>query len=76
MVTYELIKQLESNSIFLDLLKKGVVPIKVLDYKCIYERWLTFKAEGFSNAESYTYTADEYKLSENTIRNAVNFMSK
>ena len=71
--TYELIKKSEDDILFLHLLKKGLIPISVLDKKVYYERFL--KERGFnSKAQAITNTAEEYNVSERTIRRAIAFM--
>jgi hypothetical protein len=76
MVVYDYLKKYEDSEQFLFLLKKGVVSLKILNYKCYYEKFLQFQSRGFGKLDSYSMTAEEYKVSENTVRNAVNFMVK
>lgn len=74
MVTYKLLTKIQDCDDFAWMLKKGIIPVKVLDYKCYFEKWLQYTERGNSNAQAYTYTADDFGVSENTIRNAVNMM--
>lgn len=71
--TYELIKTVENDSLFLNLLRKGLIPLSVLDRKCYYERY-KLERETNNKMQSITNTAEEYKVSERTIYNAIKFM--
>lgn len=75
MNNYETVKRLESESFGLELFRRGMVSLKLLDYKVYYERYLS-EAETHIKGLAITYTADEFNVSENTIRNAINFMEK
>lgn len=71
--THELIKKIENDSFFMALLKKGLIPLTVLDRKCYYEYFLNeLKTNG--RWQAITNTADEFNVCESTIRRAIKFM--
>lgn len=74
MVAYELIQKLEQLDYFDQLLKGGIIPMHLIDYKMIYEfyvnelntlkkiRWVkNTKRQAIEN------TAGEYNISERTV---------
>lgn len=71
---YDLIKQIESNTIFISLIKKGLLPTTILDRKVYYEFYLNQRKQ-YNNSQSIYNTAEEYRVSERTIRRAVKFMA-
>lgn len=75
MTRYEIVQKIEQDNFYLTLFNKGIISCKIFEYKVYYEQFMMWKGKGHSNAEAYTYTADEYMVSENTIRNAVKFMT-
>ena len=74
MVTYDYIKLIENDTNFLVLLRKGVIPLIVLDYKCYYESYLN-ELKKVSKTQAITNVAEDYNKSERTIRRAIKFMS-
>ncbi len=72
--TYELIKKLENNSDFLNLLSKGVVPITIFEKKVYYEKFLIEEQKEQSKMQIITNVAEDCNVSEATIRRAINFM--
>ena len=70
---YEILNVFEDDLNFLLLLKKGVIPLSVLDKKVYYEYYLNQK-KTTNKAQSITNTAEEYKVSERTIIRAIDFM--
>ncbi len=73
MTRYELILEAENNPLFFKLLQKGLIPLSVLDRKCYYEKYKeelkkNDKVQAISNA------SEDFKVHENTIRNAINIM--
>ena len=73
MVTYELIKKIENDSDFILLLQKGIIPLSILNKKCYYEKYLQ-QLNDCSNLQAIRKTADNYNVSEMTIRRAIDFM--
>ena len=71
--TYELITKIENDSTFLNLLRKGLIPLSVLDRKCYYERY-TLELKTNTKMQSISNAAEEYNVSERTIYNAIKFM--
>lgn len=72
MVNYDFLKKID-NMLFLELVRRGVIPVHIMDYMVVYE---TYLQQIINNKKSVaiTYCADRYNCSENTIRNIVNFM--
>ena len=73
MNNYNFIKSINEN-VYLELIKRGVIPIHIMDYVLIYE---TFMKELQRNKKSVciTYCADKFNVHENTIRNVIKFMN-
>ena len=71
--TYELIKQTEDEILFLNLLRKGLIPISVMDKKVYYEHYLNERKKN-GKMQAITNTAEEYNVSERTIRRALEVM--
>ena len=70
---YELITKIQSDILFLKLLKKGLLPLSVLDRKVYYEYFLNeFKTN--KRWQAITNTADEFNVCESTIRRAIKYM--
>lgn len=76
MTTYKLIKERENDSVFLDMLRKGIISLGVLDKKVYYERYLVELEATGNNWQAVINTADEFNVSEATVRRAVKFMEK
>jgi hypothetical protein len=81
MVTYELIKKLETLPFFNDLLTSGIIPMNMIDYKVIFEFYnqelcQLSKSKYNKNVKSQAQfnTATEYNISEKTVRNVVKKM--
>ena len=70
---YEIVKSLQSDTFGLDLFRRGMISLKMLDYKVYYERYM-HEVKKHQKGVAITFTADEFNVSENTIRNAINFM--
>lgn len=74
MVTnYELAKKIEKDSFCLTLMKRGILSLIIFDYKVYYERYL-MERKSHRKGMAITNTADEFRVSEGTIRNAITFM--
>lgn len=74
MNTYEIIKQRENDSIFLDMLRKGIISLGIMNKKVYYERYLAELEETQNNWQAIINTAEEFEVSEATVRRAVKFM--
>ena len=65
---------IESDSFCLDLIRRGIISLKILDYKVYYERFVhELKITG-SKEQAYINASEEYNVCDNTIRNAVKYM--
>lgn len=74
MTIYEILKVFENDLNFLILLRKGVIPLAVLDKKVYYEYYLN-QQQMVNKSQAITNTAEEYHVSEKTIIRAINFMA-
>lgn len=72
MVNYEFLKSTDYK-IFLEYVKRGIIPVHIMDYLTVYE---TYLSEVKTNKKSIaiTYCAEKYNCSERTIHNVINFM--
>ena len=73
MVIYEYLKKIENDEFFIILLKKGLIPLSVLDRKCYYEKYLS-ELKKNTKTQAIANTSEDYNVTERTIRNAINFM--
>ncbi|MBW2961275.1 hypothetical protein [Mesonia aestuariivivens] len=69
--TYELISQLEKEGMLKKLLGKGIVPIRYLNDKEMYERFLELMEEGQNKMDAYFKTSIEFKCSSKTVERVV-----
>ena len=77
--TYELIKRLESLDYFPQILTSGIIPMNWIDYKVIYEFYISEIAKlnkggkvtgqelRTAKRTAKTYTADEFKIAESSV---------
>lgn len=72
MVNYDFLKKID-NILFLELVRRGVIPVHIMDYMVVYETYLQ-QITNNKKSVAITYCAERYNCSENTIRNIVNFM--
>lgn len=74
MVNYDFLKKIDPN-LFLQLVKRGIIPMHVMDYITVYE---TFLQESKLNKKSIavTYCSEQYNCSERTIKRIIDFMTK
>ena len=75
MVTYELIIKLEREGMLKKLLGKGVIPIRYLNDKEMYECYLKHLEDPVNGKmEAYQYTAVEFKCHIDSVRRVVTKM--
>ncbi len=74
MNNYEFLKKLKSDE-FIQFVKRGIIPIVIMDYLTIYERYL-LELKNNKKSVCITFCSDEYNVHENTIRNIIKFMNK
>ena len=65
--TYELISKLQKLDYYKDLLKQGIIPMTVIDYKLIYEYYCKEKSRGIRHSEAITFTGEEFNLGDRSI---------
>ena len=73
---YSLLLKIENDLGFLQLVQKGIIPLTVLDKKVYYENFLNDYKKTGKFALSISNCAEEYRVSEMTIRRAIKFMEK
>ena len=71
---YNLIKRIENSQEFLLLIKKGLLPLSILDKKVYYEYFIDDFKKTNSSSQSVTNTSEEFDKSERTIFRAIQFM--
>lgn len=71
MVTYDLIIKLEREGLLKKLLGKGVIPIRYLNDKEMYECYLRYVDSGNGKMEAYELTAVDFKCSGKTVERVV-----
>jgi len=72
MVNYDFLKSIDNN-LFLELVRRGVIPVHIMDYLTVYEAYLN-ELKSNKKSVAITYCADKYNCSERTIHNVINFM--
>jgi len=70
---YEYLLKIENDTNFIMLLKMGLISLSVLDRKCYYEKYLQ-ELKTNTKVQAIANTSEDYKVSERTIYNAINFM--
>lgn len=70
---YEYLLKIENDTNFIMLLKMGLIPLSILDRKCYYEKYLQ-ELKTNPKVQAIANTSEDYKVSERTIYNAINFM--
>ena len=73
MTTYQALINLENDLNYLVLLKSGVIPLSILDRKIYYEFYIK-KLITNTKMDAIQLTAEEYQVSEMTIRRAIDAM--
>lgn len=74
MNNYEFLKKIKQDK-FIQFVQRGIIPIVIMDYLTIYERYL-LELKNNKKSVCITFCADEFNVHENTIRNIVKFMNK
>ncbi|TXK78693.1 hypothetical protein [Mesonia sp. K4-1] len=69
--TYELISQLEEEGRFKTLLGKGVIPIKYLNDKEMYECYLNYISQEETKMDAYFKTSIDFNCSSKTVERVV-----
>lgn len=73
LTNYELAQKIENDPFSLTLMKRGILSLIIFDYKVYYERYLS-ERQSKRKGLAITHAADEFGVSEGTIRNAIAFM--
>lgn len=63
-----------NRDLFLQMVKRGLIPMHVMTYKTIYECYL-YEIVNNKKSVAITFCAEKYNCSENTIRNIIKFMN-
>lgn len=75
MTVHQILLSMENDLNYLTLLKRGVIPLSVLDKKVYYEFYINELKSTVHKAQAITNTAEEYHVSERTIIRAIAFMN-
>jgi len=73
MNNYTFIKSI-NEKLYLELIKRGVIPIHIMDYVLIYETYLK-ELENNKPTISVTYISEKFNCSESKIWNIIKFMN-
>ena len=73
MNNYTFIKSI-NEKLYLELIKRGVIPIHIMDYVLIYETYLK-ELETNKPTISVTYISEKFNCSESKIWNIIKFMN-
>lgn len=73
MNNYTFIKSI-NEKLYLELIKRGVIPIHIMDYVLIYETYLK-ELENNKPTVSVTYISEKFNCSESKIWNIIKFMN-
>lgn len=76
MTVYEILLSEMKTPNFLHLIKSGIIPITIMDYKMYYEMYLSEKQKGIGKMQSISNVASEFNCSERTVRNAIEVMNR
>lgn len=74
MVTYELISRLQDLPYYNELLKQGIIPITLIDYKVIYEFYCKEKNSGIKGGQLITNVGEEFNIGDRLVYNIVKKM--
>lgn len=74
MVNYDFLKKIDPL-LFLQLVKRGIIPMHVMDYITVYETYLQ-ESKLNKKSISITYCSEKYNCSERTIKRIIEFMTK
>lgn len=69
--TYEHLCELSSKGLFKIMLSKGLIPVKYLNDKEMYERFLELINLGENKMDAYFQTSIEFKCSSKTVERVV-----
>ena len=70
-ITYDLIIILEREGLLKKLLGKGVIPIRYLNDKEMYECYLAYLDDGQNKMDAYYLTSMDFKCSSKTVERVV-----
>lgn len=67
MVKYELLSKLQKLPYYNELLKQGIVPLTLVDYKVIYEFYCREKASGTRGGQLITNVGEEFSIGDRMV---------
>lgn len=70
---YEFLNKID-QSLYLELIKRGVIPINIMTYRTIYDAYLN-ELDKNKKSVAITFCAEKYNVTEKTIYNIINFMN-
>lgn len=74
MVNYEFLKAMPQDQ-FIQMVKRGIIPITVMDYLTVYEFYLN-ELKSKTRVGALNSAAEKYNCSDKTIYNVIKFMKK
>lgn len=69
--TYEYLCELSSKGLFKVMLSKGLIPVKYLNDKEMYECYLQYIGEGKNKMDAYFDTSIDFNCSSKTVERVV-----
>lgn len=70
----EQIDFLKDEGVYNKMIRSGLLSLKVDLYYEIFNKYNKYRKEGLSKMDCATFTAEDFKVSESTVFNALNFM--
>lgn len=65
---------LKEEGVYNRMIKSGLLSLKVDLYYEIFKKYNEYFKQGFPKMDCATFTAEDFKVSESTVFNALNFM--
>ncbi len=69
--TYEIIIKLEREGLFKKLLGSGVIPVRYLNDKEMYECYIDYIDQGMGKMDAYAFTGIDFTCSSKTVERVV-----
>ena len=73
MTNFQIVESLKEKGIYKELLNKGFISLKIDLYLQMVESYNKYLKECDTKMDAITFTADDFRVSEPTIYNAIKF---
>jgi hypothetical protein len=73
MTNLEIVESLKKHNLYFELIKKGVISLKIDYYLQMRNAFVEYQKKGFGKMDSVTFVAMDFKVCENTVQNAVKY---